>query len=140
VKHLICEGCRKKYRTESPTVSSPREVYARVKRLATAKSERLIVLYLDEQNHVIDRKVVSVGGLNTTRTHPREIMRPAIACGALGFILAHNHPSGSLEASQDDVDFTRAIRRAAEIVGIGLYDHVIVSSAGFVSMKEGGTL
>ncbi|MBI4032753.1 hypothetical protein HY374_03545 [Candidatus Berkelbacteria bacterium] len=81
-----------------------------------------------------------IGSLNTTRTHPREILQPAIVCSALGFILVHNHPSGSLTPSQDDVDFTRAVKRASEIIGIGLYDHLIVSEHGYVSLKEKGLL
>ncbi|HEY3175334.1 MAG TPA: DNA repair protein RadC [Candidatus Polarisedimenticolia bacterium] len=125
---------------ERPSLSSPREAYAQVKDLRRARKEHLVALYLDAQNHLIARETISIGGLNTTRTHPREILQPAIACSALGFILVHNHPSGSLSASQDDVDFTRAIKRASEIIGIGLYDHIIVSSNGFVSLKEKGLL
>ena len=123
---------------ERPALSSPREAYAQVKDLRRARKEHLVALYLDAQNRLISRETISIGSLNTTRTHPREILQPAIACSALGFILAHNHPSGSLTPSQDDVDFTKAIKRASEIVGIGLYDHVIVLASGYVSLKEKG--
>jgi DNA repair protein RadC len=122
------------------TVSGPREAWLHVREIAGAKKEHLLALYLDAQNHLLGRETVSVGSLNTTRTHPREIFQPAIAANAMGVILAHNHPSGSLAASQEDVDFTRAIRRASEILGIGLYDHIIVSANGYVSMKEKGLL
>ena len=125
---------------ERPALSSPREVYREVKDLRKARKEHLVALYLDSQNHLICRETVSIGSLNTTRTHPREILQPAIACSALGFILVHNHPSGSLTPSQDDVDFTRAVKRASEIIGIGLYDHLIVAESGFVSLKEKGLL
>lgn len=125
---------------ERPSLSSPREAYAQLKDLRRLRKEHLVALYLDAQNHMIARETISIGSLNTTRTHPREILQPAIACSALGFILAHNHPSGSLSPSQDDIDFTRAIRRACEIVGIGLYDHLIVAAGGYVSLKEKGLL
>jgi DNA repair protein RadC len=125
---------------ERPSMSSPRQAYAQVKDLRRARKEHLVALYLDAQNHLITRETISIGSLNTTRTHPREILQPAIACSALNFILVHNHPSGSLTPSQDDIDFTRAIQRATEIIGIGLYDHLIVSSNGFVSLKEKGLL
>ncbi|MGH9869850.1 MAG: RadC family protein [Candidatus Polarisedimenticolia bacterium] len=125
---------------ERPALSSPRQAWAQVKDLARARKEHLVALYLDAQNHLIARETISIGSLNTTRTHPREILQPAIACSALNFILVHNHPSGSLTASQDDLDFTRAIQRASELIGIGLYDHIIVSSNGFVSLKEKGLL
>jgi len=125
---------------ERPALSSPREAYAQIRDLRRARKEHLVALYLDAQNHLISRETISIGSLNTTRTHPREILQPAIAVSALGFILAHNHPSGSLTPSQDDIDFTRAIRRASEIIGIGLYDHLIVSEKGYVSLKEKGLL
>ncbi len=125
---------------DRPALSGPRDAYHQVRDLRKARKEHLVALYLDAQNHLICRETVSVGSLNTTRTHPREILQPAIACSALGFILAHNHPSGSLTPSQDDVDFTRAVKRASEIIGIGLYDHLIVSEQGYVSLKEKGLL
>jgi len=125
---------------DRPVVSSPSEVYAQVRDLRRARKEHLVGLYLDAQNRLIVRETISIGSLNTTRTHPREILYPAIVHSALGFILAHNHPSGSLTPSQDDVDFTRAIKRAAEIMGIPLYDHVIVGEEGFASLKEKGIL
>jgi len=125
---------------ERPSMSSPREAFSQVRDLRRARKEHLVALYLDAQNHLIARETISIGSLNTTRTHPREILQPAIACSALGFILAHNHPSGSLKPSQDDIDFTRAIKRACEIIGIGLYDHLIVGESGFLSLKEEGLL
>jgi len=125
---------------ERPSLASPREAYQQVRDLRKARKEHLIALYLDAQNHLLCRETISIGSLNTTRTHPREILQPAITCSALGFILVHNHPSGSLRPSQDDVDFTRAVKRASEIIGIGLYDHLIVSEQGFVSLKEEGLL
>jgi len=127
-------------REEEITVAGPRDAYRQVRDLARARKEHLVALYLDAQNHLLARETISIGSLNTTRTHPREIFQPAIACCAMGLILAHNHPSGSLAASQEDVDFTRAIRRASEILGIGLYDHIIVSEKGFSSLKEKGLM
>jgi DNA repair protein RadC len=125
---------------EAPRITSPKEVHAQVRDLATAKKEHLIGLYLDSQNHLLARETISIGSLNTTRTHPREILQPAITHLALGFILVHNHPSGTLVPSSDDVEFTRAISRAGDLMGIPLYDHVIVSREGFVSLKEKGML
>lgn len=121
---------------EERVVSGPGDAFRLVRDLGRARKEHLVALYLDAQNHLLLRETVSVGSLNTTRTHPREVFQPAIACSAMGLILAHNHPSGSLTPSQEDVDFTRAIRRAAEILGIGLYDHLIVTASGYVSLKE----
>ena len=106
--------------------------------LANAKKEHLIGLYLDSQNGLIHRETISVGSLNTTRSHPREILYPAIAHLALGFILVHNHPSGSLDPSDEDIAFTRGVHRAGETVGIELYDHLIIAKSGFTSLRERG--
>jgi DNA repair protein RadC len=125
---------------EEPRVGSPAEAYALVRDLAKAKKEHLVALYLDAQNRLIHRDTVSIGSLNTTRTHPREVMHPAIVHSALAFVLVHNHPSGSLDPSRDDVEFTRTMQRAGELMGISLYDHLIVSQRGFVSLKERGLL
>ena len=125
---------------EPARIVGPAEAYAQTRDLAPHKKEHLIGLYLDSQNHLIARETLSVGSLNTTRTHPREILHPAITHLALGFILVHNHPSGTLVPSTDDIEFTRAISRAGELMGIALYDHVIVSRAGYVSLKEKGLL
>jgi DNA repair protein RadC len=119
-------------------LTRPREVWKLTRELGHAKKEHLLGLYLDAQNGLIHRETISVGSLNTTRTHPREILYPAIAHLALGFILVHNHPSGSLDPSDDDVAFTRAVHRAAETVGIELYDHLIVARGGFTSLRERG--
>jgi DNA repair protein RadC len=121
-------------------VSSPREAYELVRDLKRARKEHLVALYLDAQNHLILRETISIGALNTTRTHPREILQPAILHSALAFVLVHNHPSGSLEPSRDDVEFTRSISRAADLIGVGLTDHLIVSPRGYVSLKERGIL
>jgi DNA repair protein RadC len=125
---------------DEPRVSSPADAYALVRDLRALRKEHLVALYLDAQNRLIARDTVSIGSLNTTRTHPREVLQPAIVHSALAFILVHNHPSGSLDPSRDDVEFTRTMARAGELMGISLYDHLIVSRRGFVSMKERGLL
>ena len=126
--------------TERPRLSRPAEVFREVRDIRRARREHLVGVYLDAQNNLIHRETLSIGSLNTTRTHPREILYPAIQHTALGFILAHNHPSGSLEPSPEDVEFTAAVRRAGELVGIELYDHLVVAGDGFVSMRERGLL
>ena len=125
---------------EEPHVNSPAEAYALVRDLKGARKEHLIALYLDAQNRLILRETVSIGSLNTTRTHPREVLQPAIVHSALAFVLVHNHPSGNLDPSRDDLDFTRTMARAGELLGISLYDHLIVSRRGYVSLKEKGLL
>lgn len=123
-----------------PPIARPGAAYRHVRHLGRAKKEHLVGLYLDAQNGLLHRETISIGSLNTTRTHPREILHPAILHMALGFILAHNHPSGSLDPSPEDLEFTRQVARAGEIMGIELYDHLIVAGERFVSLRERGVL
>ncbi len=125
---------------ERPCLSGPRQAFQQVRHLGRAKKEHLVGLYLDSQNVLLQQETISIGSLNTTRTHPREILYPAVLHLALGFILAHNHPSGCLEPSAEDLEFTRAIRRAGEMIGIELYDHLIVAGDGYTSFREHGLL
>jgi len=125
---------------ERENLSRPGDVWKHVRRLGNFRKEHLVGLYLDAQNGLVHEETLSVGSLNTTRTHPREIMLPAIENLALGFILAHNHPSGSVEPSPEDLEFTRSVRRAGELMGIELYDHLIVTKNSFCSLRERGLL
>ncbi len=126
-------------RESRPKITRPKEVWDRVgARMGRLKKEHLVGLYLDAQNGIIAEETLSVGSLNGTRTHPREIFFPAISNLSLGFILVHNHPSGSLDPSDEDVAFTRAVSKAGEVIGIELYDHIIVAREGFTSLREMG--
>jgi DNA repair protein RadC len=125
---------------ERPRISSPRDAWKQLRHLGRARKEHLIGLYLDAQNTLIRNETISIGSLNTTRTHPREILHPAVIHLALGFVLAHNHPSGCLDPSAEDVEFTQSIRRAGELMGIELYDHLIVTRGGYTSLRERGLL
>jgi len=121
-------------------VASPRDAWVAVREIGRARTEHLVGLYLDAQNGLLAKETISIGSLNTTRTHPREALFPAVTHLALGFILAHNHPSGCLDPSPEDVDFTQSIRRAGEIMGIELYDHLIVTRHAYTSLRERGLL
>ena len=140
----VFELARRAYeaRSESPRpkLTRPKDVFRELRHIVALKKEHLVGLYLDAQNGLIHTETLSVGSLNTTRTHPREILNPAIVHLAMGFILAHNHPSGSLDPSDEDIEFTRAVQRAGQIIGIELYDHLIVSANGFTSLRERGVL
>lgn len=121
-------------------VASPRDAWVVVREIGRARTEHLVGLYLDAQNGLLAKETISIGSLNITRTHPREALYPAVTHLALGFILAHNHPSGCLDPSPEDVEFTQSIRRAGEIMGIELYDHLIVTRHGYTSLRERGLL
>ena len=138
----VFELGRRVYATPSeaarPRLTRPADVFKQVRHIGCLKKEHLLGLYLDAQNGLAHMETISIGSLNTTRTHPREILHPAIVHLALGFILAHNHPSGSLDPSDEDIAFSRAVHRASEVIGIELYDHLIVTADGFTSLRERG--
>jgi len=89
---------------------------------------------------VIRRRVVTIGILNQSLVHPREVFAEAITDRAASVILAHNHPSGTLEPSTQDISITRQLVEAGSILGIRVLDHVIVTKKGYVSLKELGHL
>ena len=134
----VCDG---RIRFAVDRISRPREVYdAVMPYYKGADREILSVLCLNAQNQPNSFNVASIGALNTTRTRPAEILKAAILSNALGLILIHNHPSGELDPSPEDLEFTRAVQRACELVGVDLYDHVIVTDDGFTSLRERGLL
>ncbi len=122
-------------------VNHPKDVYEAVlPYYREADREILSVLCLDSQNQPASFSVASVGGLNTTRTRPADILKCALLSNSLGLILIHNHPSGCLEPSPEDIEFTRAVGRGCEAVGLELYDHLVVTDDGFTSLRERGLL
>ena len=134
---LVREGVG---RYDPVRISSSREVYEFLRNVRGGDRESLYSIMLDACNQVIGCEEVSRGSLNTTRTPPREVYKSAILANSLGIILGHNHPSGTLEPSQDDIQFTQGMARAGEILGVELYDHVIITDRGYTSLKERGLL
>ena len=124
---------------EKPVVKTPKDVVALVKgRLKGKRKEHFLTLLLDTRNQVIKVAEVSVGSLDTSIVHPREVFREAISASAASVILAHNHPSGDPEASEDDIRITKRLAEAGEIVGIDVLDHIIIGDKNFLSLKREG--
>jgi len=98
--------------------------------------EQLRGLYLGSHYQVVHDEVISIGSLTSNVVHLREVFQPAISHGAVAVIIANNHPSGSLEPSQADVEVTRQLLGAGKILGIDLLDHIIVTSEGYKSILE----
>jgi DNA repair protein RadC len=122
-------------------ISSPRDAFGALTRYANARNERFLVLTLDGAHQLIATRIVSIGLVNRTVVHPREVFFPAIKDNAVAIIVAHNHPSGRLDASPEDIEITRRLREAGEILGISLLDHVIFhKKSGFFSFVEHGLL
>lgn len=118
----------------------PKDVWETLREVREAKKEHFIVFFLDSRNAEIMRETVSIGCLNANLVHPREVFEPAIRNLAASVIVAHNHPSGNLEPSQEDIDLTKRLVGGGKLLGIEVLDHVIVSRTGFSSFKEKGLI
>jgi DNA repair protein RadC len=119
-----------------PILKSPEDVAAVVRsQLKGKKKEHFLVLCLDTRNRLIGCKPVSIGSLDTSIVHPREVFAEAVSCRAASVIFAHNHPSGDPEPSKEDVELTKRLAKAGEIMGIDVLDHIIVCDKSHVSLK-----
>ena len=101
-----------------------------------SKKEHFAAFYIDTQNCLIERQIISIGTLNASLVHPREVFEPAVRLSASSVILAHNHPSGNCEPSQDDIEITKRLTEAGKILGMDIADHVIITKDKFLSFKE----
>ena len=102
--------------------------------------EKFIALLLDTKNHVVAANTVSIGTVNASLVHPREIFKVALLCNASAVILAHNHPSGNPTPSSEDIDITNRLKKAGEILGIEVLDHIIIGDNTWTSFKEKGLI
>lgn len=132
---LISERHAPSYR-----VSSPHDAYTVLKRYANARTERFLVVLLNGVHDVVSTRIITVGLLNRTIVHPREVFRPAIVENAAAMLISHNHPSNRLEPSQEDLDITRRFQDAGELLGIPVLDHLIIGRSGFYSLVEHGQM
>jgi len=124
---------------EKPVVKTPADVAGLVGgRLRDQKKEHFLALLLDTRNRLIKLAEISVGSLDTSIVHPREVFKEAISASAASVIFAHNHPSGNPEASEDDIELTKRLAQAGEIVGIEVLDHIIIGDNNSLSLKRAG--
>ncbi len=121
-------------------ITSAQNVYTLLHEYSTKEKEHFLLITLDGSSHVIEKRVIHIGTLNQSLVHPREVFRPAIQDNAAGIIIAHNHPSGTLEASRADTQITQRLKEVAKLVGIELLDHVILSKEGYYSFSDEGLL
>ncbi len=119
---------------------TPKDVYDRLIEYRDKKKEYFFVFYLDAKNQEIKSEVISIGTLNSSLVHPREVFEPAVKNLAVQIIVAHNHPSGNLKPSEEDIELTKRLVSAGEILGIEVIDHIIFSKEGYFSFKKEGII
>jgi len=124
---------------DKTVVKTPEDVTGLVRgRLRGKKKEHFLALLLDTRNQLIKVAEISIGSLDTSIVHPREVFREAISASAAAVILAHNHPSGDAQASEDDIKLTKRLAEAGELVGIEVLDHIIIGDKKSLSLKREG--
>lgn len=117
-------------------VRGPETVFELTRDIRGSNREHFVGFYLNTRNQVLRREVISIGSLNASIVHPREVFTPAVAVSAASLILAHNHPSGDPTPSEEDLAITRRLTEAGRLLGIDVLDHVIVARDSYASFKE----
>lgn len=124
---------------EKFTIRSPKDAATYLMPdMTSLTQEHFVVLFLNVKNQILHKQTIFIGSLNASIVHPREIFREAVKRSAASIICAHNHPSGNPSPSSEDIDVTKRLLEAGQIIGIELLDHVIIGDHQFISLKEKG--
>ena len=127
-------------RATSAEIKTSKDLYEAVKDLADADREMFVVILLNARQAIIGREVVSIGTLNQSLVHPREVFKSAIVKSAGSIVIVHNHPGGTTTPSCEDDAVTRRLVSAGKIIGIPILDHIIVGDNGYYSYRDHGVL
>lgn len=134
------ELARRRIRPEGLKITFPPEVLPLIRHYADRKQEHFLCLSLNGANEVITTRVVSVGLVNKTQVHPREVFADPLTDRAAAIIVAHNHPAGSVMPSPEDIAVTKLLKVAGETLGIRLLDHIIFNQRDYYSFLEKGEI
>ncbi len=134
------ELSRRFYISEKIKITQAADVWEVLSDYRNKKQEYFIAITLDGASSMIEKRVISIGTLNQSLVHPREVFSDAVSDRAAGVIVAHNHPSGQLFPSREDHRVTRRLKEAGAILGIELLDHVIIGNEGWYSFSEEGQI
>ena len=124
--------------TLNTKITSATDVYNHLTEYHDLEREHFVAITLDGASRVINTRVISIGTLNQSLVHPREVFRPALLDNAAGIIVAHNHPSGQCEASIEDKRVTKRLKEVGTIIGIELLDHIILTATDHLSLRDEG--
>lgn len=125
----------KRFNNKQTEILSAKDIWMLCSDIRGLKKEHFVSFYLDTQNRVIDRQIISIGTLDSSQVHPREVYEPAVSLHAQSIIIAHNHPSGSLQPSMSDLSLTKRLIESGKILGINLEDHIILTDNDYLSLR-----
>ncbi|MBC7764143.1 DNA repair protein RadC [Microbacteriaceae bacterium] len=137
---LACFELAKRYLIDSdqPIIDSPEKAAEQLSDIRDKKQEYFVCLTLDGANRLIAKRIITIGTLTASLVHPREVFADAITDRAASIIVAHNHPSGNLKASDADIEITNRLKKTGEVLGIQLLDHVIITRSSLTSIDNSG--
>jgi DNA repair protein RadC len=137
----IARRLQRERRDRGPVLATPGAVWRHLAlELRDCEREQFLALCLNARNELVREVVVSVGSLNASIVHPREVFKPALACSAAALIIVHNHPSGDPAPSREDREVTRVLSEAGRLLDVPLHDHVIVGADAYFSFRDAGLL
>ena len=136
----MLEFGRRRWGAAGSMIRYPSEIYSLIRHKADRKQERFISLSLNGAHEILSIRVVTIGLLNRTIVHPREVFADIIQDRAAAFAVAHNHPSGRLSPSPEDDEITERLLKASEILGLHFLDHLIFSETAWWSYRQNGRL
>lgn len=134
------EFARRHIKPEGSKIGTPADLLPHVRHYADRKQEHFLCATINGANEILNIRVVSIGLIDRSPVHPREVFADALADRAAAIIVAHNHPSGAVEPSHSDISITAQLRAAGEVLGIALLDHIIFNRTGYFSFLEKGRL
>lgn len=134
------EFARRRIKPEGAKIETPADLLPHVRHYVDRKQEHFLCATVNGANELLNIRVVSIGLVDRSPVHPREVFADAVADRASGVIVAHNHPAGPLQPSEADIEATRRLKQAGEVVGIEVLDHLIFNRTGYFSFLESGTV
>ncbi len=134
------EFARRRIKPEGSRITTSADLLAHVRHYADRKQEHFLCASINGANEILNIRVISIGLIDRTPVHPREVFADALVDRAAAIIVAHNHPTGGLEPSTADLEVTRQLKAAGSIIGVPLLDHIIFNRSGYFSFLEAGRL
>lgn len=134
------EFARRRIKPEGAKIKTPADILPHVQHYADRKQEHFLCASINGANEILNIRVISIGLIDRSPVHPREVFADALMDRASAVIVAHNHPTGGLEPSPADIEITAQLKAAGAVVGITLLDHIIFNRTGYFSFLEAGRL
>jgi DNA repair protein RadC len=134
------EFARRRIKPEGVKIETPADLMPHVRHYADRKQEHFLCASINGANEILNIRVVSIGLVDRTPVHPREVFAEALADRASAIVVAHNHPAGGLEPSPADIEVTKQLKAAGVVMGIALLDHIIFNRTAYFSFLEAGRL